>query len=269
MSSNHPAPFTDEQLAELLAAVLAGRQERVLAMALAQEPVELRAAFGMVAETLAAVGLAFEPDAPSASLRDRVLASVQRRRMPSPRTALVVVDMLNEHLTPGSASEVPRARAIVPALQRRLGEARAHGVPVVYVVDEHDPDDADLDAIEGWGAHNIRGSVGAEVWPDLAPHPGDAIVKKSTYSAFTGSDLARVLDEKKIDSIVLTGCLTEIGLLATATDALQRGFAVEVPPDAQAGASEMVEQVALGVLALMPPYGAARRARLASRVQAG
>jgi nicotinamidase-related amidase len=263
MSSSPSAPFSEEQLAELLAAVLAGRQERVLAMALAQEPAELRAAFGIVTETLAAVGLAAPPEVPSASLRDRVLASVRQRRAPSTRTALVVLDMLNEHLTPGSPSEVPRARAIVPALRRRIDEARAKGMPIVYLVDEHTPDDADLDAVDGWGAHNIRGSKGAEVWPELAPQPGDAVVKKSTYSAFTGSELARVLDEKKIDTLVLTGCLMEIGLLATATDALQRGFAVEVPSDSQAGASEMVERVTLGVLSAMPPYGAARSARRA------
>jgi hypothetical protein len=50
--------------------------------------------------------------------------------------------------------------------------------------------------------------------------------------------------------------------LATATEALQRGFAVEVPPDSQAGANEITERVAMGVLAIMPPYGPARRARL-------
>ena len=120
----------------------------------------------------------------------------------------------------------------------------------------------DMDHVEGWGAHAIRGSEGTEVWPGVAPHGGDRIVKKSTYSAFTGSELGRVLDDLRIDTIVLTGCLTEIGILATATEALQRGFVVEVPADVQAGSNEMTERVALGVLAIMPPYGPARRARL-------
>jgi nicotinamidase-related amidase len=139
--------------------------------------------------------------------------------------------------------EVPRARAIVPALQRRLDEARAASTPIVYVVDEHDPSDQDLDGIEGWGAHAIRGTEGTEVWPAIAPHAQDRVVTKSTYSAFTG-------------------CMTEIGVLATATEALQRGFAVEVPADSQAGANEMTERVAMGVLSIMPPYGPTRRARL-------
>jgi nicotinamidase-related amidase len=262
-----PTSLTEEELAGLLEAALAGRQERVLALALAQESPEMRAAFAAVGETLAALGLALGDRgvaAPSPGLRDRILASVVARRAGAApaRTALLVLDMIKEHLRPGGPMEVPRARAIVPAIRRRLDAARAAGTPIVYLVDEHDPSDADLHGVEGWGAHAIRGTEGTEVWPELAPQPADLIVKKATYSAFTGSTLAQVLDELAVDSIVLTGCLTELGMLATATDALQRGFAVEVPPDAQAGANEMVERVTLGILALMPPYGAARRARI-------
>src|SRR5256885_222970 len=94
--------------------------------------------------------------------------------------------------------------------------------PVVDVVDEHDPDDPDLDA---WGTHAVKGTPGTEVWDEIAPESGDRIVKKPSYSAFHDSNLDQVLDELEIDTLVLTGCLTEIGLMATATDAMQRGFA--------------------------------------------
>jgi nicotinamidase/pyrazinamidase len=257
----------EEQIAELVAAVLAGRPERLLSAALALEPAETRTAFASVAQAVATLGLTAEPLAPSPALRQRILATVGARQAAregrgTARRAVVVLDMIKEHLTPGMPLEVPRARAIVPAIRERLDRARADGVPVIYLVDEHDLADQDLDGVEGWGAHAIRGSEGTDVWPELAPRDGDRVVKKSTYSAFTGSELAKVLDELSVDTLVLTGCLTEIGLLATATDALQRGFAVEIPPDAQAGSSELTEQVAIGVLGLMPPYGPARRSRL-------
>jgi nicotinamidase/pyrazinamidase len=258
----------EEQIAELVAAVLAGRPERVLDCVLSLEPPEVRAGFRMVAETMATLGLAAEPLAPSDALRSRILASVKARSRPSAGKALLVLDMIKEHLTPGTPLEVPRAREIVPALQKRLAAAREGGVPVVYLVDEHDPADSDLDGVDGWGAHAVRGSEGPDVWPSLAPEPCDHVVKKSTYSAFTGSELSRVLDELKVDTIVLTGCLTEIGILATATEALQRGFVVEVPPDAQAGRNEGTEQTVLSVLGIMPPYGPARRARLEAQAAA-
>jgi nicotinamidase-related amidase len=187
-----------------------------------------------------------------------VLASI-KKRAEKPKAALVVVDMLKDHLTPGRPSEVPRAREIVPALRTRIEEARKTGIPVVFVVDEHEPDDPDL---EMWGAHNIKGTDGPEIWPDLAPQPADRVVKKSTYSAFVGSDLIKVLDELKVETLILTGCLTELGLLATATDAMQRGFAVDVPPDSQAGSSPELEHVAMGLMRVLAPYGPARKARL-------
>ena len=167
--------------------------------------------------------------------------------------------MLNDHLTPGRPLEVPRARDVVPALSARLDEARKKGIPVVYIVDQHEADDPDL---ELWPAHNIRGTPGDEVWPALAPKPGDRVVTKPTYSAFTSSTLEQVLDELKVDTLVLTGCLTEIGMLATATRALELGFAVDVPADSQAGSSEEAEKAAMTFLRLMPPYGLTRKARL-------
>jgi nicotinamidase-related amidase len=257
---------TDEsKLPEWVEFLLQGRPDRVTTALLSVESPEVRRAVRDAQETLAALALLEEPVAPSAELRDRIVKSVEGRfRLARERKAILVIDMLNDHLTPGGALEVPRARDVVPALRTRLEAARAAGMPVVYVCDEHDPDDPDLDE---WTTHNVKGTKGAEVWPDLAPESGDRTVHKHTYSAFTGSNLEAVLDELRVDTLVVTGCLTEIGLLATATDALQRGFAVEVPPDSQAGASLMAEQAALHMLSVMPPYGAARRERLA-RLQA-
>jgi nicotinamidase/pyrazinamidase len=253
---------TDESnLPDWVEFLLQGRPDRVTTALLSVESPEVRKAAREAEETLAALALLEEPVEPSPGLRDRIVATVSDRlRLAKERTAVLVIDMLNDHLTPGGPLEVPRAREVVPALRARLEAARAVGMPVVYVCDEHDPDDPDLDE---WTTHNVKGTQGAEVWPELAPQPGDRTVYKHTYSSFTGSNLDAVLDELRVDTLVVTGCLTEIGLLATATDALQRGFAVEVPPDSQAGATLAAEQAALGMLSVMPPYGAARRERLA------
>ena len=252
----------DETLAELLSVVVSGRPDPLVDVGLGGAPPEIHEAFRGIREAIAAVGLAEPPIAPPRALRNRIVQSLQAhasRR--APRRALLVVDMQNDHLTPGRPLEVPRAREIVSALAQRLDAARREQMPVVYVVDEHDSGDSDLDV---WGAHNIKGTEGAEVWPPLAPKPGDLVVAKPTYSAFTRSSLADVLGALKVDTLVLTGCLTELGLLATATDALQRGFAVEVPPETQAGATAESEHMALGIVGLLSPYGPARSDLLAA-----
>lgn len=246
-------------LAELLDFVLAGRPERLSDLAVSQMAPEERAALRSVAEAVAALGLHEAGIAPSPSLRERVLASARTRLAERPRKALLVCDMIRDHLTPGRPLEVPRARAIVPALADRLAKARADGEPIVYVLDRHEPGDPELDV---WSTHAVEGSEGAEVWPPLAPVAGDRVVTKPSYSGFFETELERVLDELNVDTIVLTGCATEVQLMATATDALHRGFAVEVPADSQAGMSNVAEQVTLGVLAALVPYAPARSARL-------
>jgi nicotinamidase/pyrazinamidase len=253
--------------AELLALIVSGRPERLMDIALAtvEGSDEVRAAakaeLASLGATLSTLALAEPAVAPSEKLRSRIVASMAARTAKaSNKRAVLVIDMLNDHLKPGRPLEVPRARAIVPALQARLEAARTAGVPVVYICDEHEPDDSDLDA---WPAHNVRGSEGAQVWAPLAPKPGDRIVTKPTYSAFSRSKLAEVLNELRVDTLVLMGCLTEIGVFATATDALQRGYAIEVPADAHAGGSAETEQAAMTVMSVLAPYGPARSELLA------
>ncbi len=253
----------DEEIANLLALLVSGRADALVDVVLGDAPREVRTQLRDVREALAGVALAASPLSPSPELRSRILASLAQRDSPA-RRAVLVVDMQNDHLTPGRPLEVPRARDIVVALAARLDAARRDAVPVIYVVDEHDPDDPDLDS---WGAHNIKGTSGAAVWPALAPEPGDYIVSKPTYSGFTRSILGTVLADLGVDTLVLTGCLTEIGLLATATDALQRGYAVEIPSDSQAGATEASESMALGLVSLLAPYGLARKGIVNATIQ--
>ena len=246
----------EEQLADLAAFVMSGRPERVEDGVLMMAPPEFRAAVRDTREVFATLGRAETPSAPSANVRAKLLESLTRR---TTRKALVVIDMINDHLQPGSLLEVPRARAVVPALRKRIDEARAAGVPIVYVIDEHEPDDPDLDL---WGTHAVKGTPGTEVWQDLAPESGDRIVRKPSYSAFYESNLTTVLDELEVDTLVLTGCLTEIGVMATATDAMQQGFAIEVPPDSNAGSCVELEMAAIGVMNVMMPFGPSRKKRL-------
>jgi nicotinamidase-related amidase len=238
---------------------LVERPDRLTTLMLAgMEPAE-RSEVVATSEAMASLALGEAPIAPPPRLRDRLMATLRARKAERPRKAILVVDMINDHLTPGRVLEVPRARDVVPALVARLEGARAEKIPVVYVLDRHKADDPELDE---WGQHAIEGTEGAEVWPPLAPKPGDLQVVKGSFSAFYQTELERVLEELRVDTLELTGCATEVQLMATATDALQRGFKVELPPGLHAGASPVAEQVAMGVLQALVPYAPSRRARM-------
>lgn len=232
----------------LVEKLLLGTPARVLAGLSGGDP-EVCAAIDADLEALAAIGLSLDPVAPSRGLRDRVAAALEAAPSTARRSALVVVDMQRDHLTPETPLEIPRARSIVPALKRRIERARRDGDAVIFVVDHHEPGDPELEA---WSVHNI-GLPFEDIWPELEPSPSDAIVTHRSYSAFFESRLADVLREHDVNTLVLTGCITEIHLFATATDALQRGFEVEIPRDCQAGSSPEAEAVVLGTLSVMVP----------------
>lgn len=236
---------------QLLDMVLKGSPDRLVDAAVtlsAEDTADLIEIRG----TLAEFALAAPPVAPKPALRARLLAARPRPRRPK-RPVLMVVDMIQDHLTPGLPLEVPRARMIVPALQKKLAEARAASMPIIYICDAHEEGDPDY-AHGVWPQHALAGTAGAEVVPELAPEAGDHIVHKLTYSAFTRSNLGPLLDELGADELVLTGCATEIGLAATATDALQRGFVVTIPPECQAGVNQLAEMATMLTLSTMPPY---------------
>ena len=146
------------------------------------------------------------------------------------REALLIIDMLNDFVREGAPLEVSATRSILPALVKRLAEARAREMPVIYICDAHQVDDPEFTRM-GWPPHAVKGTPGAAVIGKLAPHAGDHVVEKTTYSAFVGTQLEALLHALAIDTLVLTGCVTNICILYTAYDAVIRGYQVTVPTD--------------------------------------
>ncbi len=166
------------------------------------------------------------------------------------RTAVVVIDMLNDFVTGPLGCD--RAERIVPRLGSLLDRARAKGVPVIYLCDAHRKGvDRELDL---WGDHAIAGTAGADVIPELAPRPGDHVVRKRRYSGFHGTDLDMLLRELRVDRLVITGMQAHICVRHTAADAFFRGYGVTVPSDGIEAFTDEILQKELAYLKEM--YGA-------------
>jgi nicotinamidase/pyrazinamidase len=241
----------DPTLQSIIDRILAATPARAIDAALGGQP-ELLAEVDQVREALASMGLALDPVAPSAAARARLVEALDALPGVEVKTAVLVIDMLNDHLTPGCALEVPRARAIVPAMRQRLSEARAAGQTVIYLCDHHEPGDPDLLC---WPAHNLD-DPRESVWPEVAPAPTEVVIPHRHYSGFSETALDATLRAAGVNALEITGCITEIQLYATAIDALQRGYRVTVPPALQAGSNEVVEQVILGTLKVLRPIEA-------------
>ena len=145
------------------------------------------------------------------------------------RRALVVVDMIEDFVHEGGALYCgPSMAKVVPVIKRELERARTAGDPIVYLTDEHLPDDAEF---AQFPPHALKGSTGAKIVPELAAREGDVVIPKRRFSGFFGTDLDITLRERGVDTLRLVGDCTNICVLYTAADARNLGYAVEVVRD--------------------------------------
>ena len=140
---------------------------------------------------------------------------------------VIVVDTLRGFLEAGYPLYCgPAARSVVGPIQKLLERERAAGSRIIYVADSHAPDDAEF---RMFAPHCIQGSAEAEVIPELAPHPGDTVLRKTRFSGFFGTGLAGRLEAIRPAKVIVCGVCSDICVLHTVADARNRDYEVEVP----------------------------------------
>lgn len=164
-----------------------------------------------------------------------------------PKESLLIIDMLNDFVLVGAPLEVSDTRKVIPAIKREIEEARRERKPVIYICDVHEPDDKEFSKF-GWPAHAVKGTKGSEIVSELKPAEDDFIIEKTTYSGFYNTKLNEILKYLKIDALRLTGCVTHICVMFTASDAVLRDYKVTVVKDAVAGLSREDHEAALRIM---------------------
>jgi biuret amidohydrolase len=154
------------------------------------------------------------------------------------RTAVLVIDMQNDFVEEGAPLEFPEGRRVIPAIRKVLDAARARDMAVVYAAHVHRRGGADMGIHRDLyppvaaGKALVDGERGVEIHPELAPRPGEPVVKKHRYNSFYATDLEIILRGLGVETVVLTGMTTECCVLGTARGALERGFRSVVVSDA-------------------------------------
>ncbi len=170
--------------------------------------------------------------------------------MKNNKTAILVVDMLNDFVT--GALKCDRGLSIVPKTAELLTAARQNGVSVIFCNDAH------LKGVDHelklWGDHAIAGTDGAKVIPELGVCETDYIVPKRRYSGFFHTDLDLLLRELCVDTVILTGLHTHMCVRHTAADAYCLGYNVVVASDATNSFTE--EDYTNGIKYLKEVYAA-------------
>jgi ureidoacrylate peracid hydrolase len=188
------------------------------------------------------------------SVKDRVIKRqgklLSHDSIDAGRTALVVVDMQNYFVAEGFAAEVPKARDIVPNINRMAKALRAAGGTVVWV------QTTATGAMEHWTNHHNHmltpervdkrltqlneGHDGFKVYPNLETLPADLRIKKIKYSAFIAgsSDIDVQLKSRGIDTLLVTGTVTNVCCESTARDAMMLDYRVVMLSDGNASLTD-------------------------------
>jgi nicotinamidase-related amidase len=161
--------------------------------------------------------------------------------------ALVIVDMQNDFVREGAPMEVPDARVTIPQHQQLIAAFRKAGLPIIYtrflagpsrtLLYEWSPqlEPPTLACQRGYLRHFA--DVGktldcADVIEEIYPQPGDYIIDKYGYGAFHSTNLHDTLRSLGVDSLIMTGTVTQICVEETARGAFHHGYRTTVVSDA-------------------------------------
>ncbi|MFN2629626.1 MAG: cysteine hydrolase family protein [Gaiellaceae bacterium] len=148
-------------------------------------------------------------------------------------TALLVVDGINAFYDPQGPDYYPKVDSTVGPILALLRRARERGTLIVHAVERHR---AGLDDFE-WRVlpeHSFTGTFDSEIFPPFTPMRSERELElhKRRFSAFFATDLALMLHEQRIATVVVAGVKTNVCIRATVQDAFANGFSVAVVREA-------------------------------------
>jgi nicotinamidase-related amidase len=157
-------------------------------------------------------------------------------------TALLVMDM-----QAGIISHYPKAANLTSNVAKAIASARENNIQVIYVVVGFRPGAPERkvskDGLNPFAQVDMEAFM--KIDPVLEPLPGDLIVTKRRFSAFTGSDLEVILRAQDIKHLVLTGYATSGVLLSTYCEAADKDYQLTILSDCCGNADEEVQEVLL------------------------
>jgi ureidoacrylate peracid hydrolase len=182
------------------------------------------------------------------------------------KSALVVVDMQNAFMLPGVAHSLcPMAEKIVPNINRLAQTMRETGGTVIWIKTTFTEE-----ALQSWSTYFemagpgrvakriealTAGSLGHQLWSGLDVRPQDPVVEKNRFSAFIqgSSDLAAALRGRGLDTILVTGTVTNVCCESTARDAMMLNFKTIMVTDGNAAVTD--EDHAASLIAFYLTFG--------------
>lgn len=172
------------------------------------------------------------------------------------RTALLVIDVQNATWSDAEAERRPELHGtvrdvVLPNIARLQAACRSVGVEVMFTVIESltiDGRDRSLD-YKASGIHVPKGSWGARIPSAVAPIDDEIVLPKTSSGLFNSTNFDYLLHNMGIDSVFVTGLLTDQCVDITVRDGADRGYWMTCISDACATETRERHEHALGAFA--------------------
>lgn len=171
--------------------------------------------------------------------------------MNAKKTALVMVEFQNDFTTEGGTLHAA-VKTVMDStgMLKNIGEvatlARKAGVTVIHAPIQFAPGYNEITShpygiLKGVvdSTSFVKGGWGAAIIDELAPQPGDIVLEgKRGLDAFASTNLDFILRSKGIETVFLSGFLTNCCVESTMRSAYEKGFEVITLTDCVAATSE-------------------------------
>ena len=183
------------------------------------------------------------------------------------KTALLMIDMQRDFVEAGGFGEmlgndVSLLRSTIEPCARVLQAARAAGLTIIHTREGHRPDLTDappsklvrggLDIGIGdtgpMGRVLVRGEHGHDIIPELYPKDDEPVVDKPGKGAFYETDLHLILQNRRIETLIVCGVTTEVCVHTTVREANDRGYECVVLSDCVGSYFPEFQRVALEMI---------------------
>ena len=164
------------------------------------------------------------------------------------KTGILFFDILNGYYHQANEKAKARKKPMVEGAIRLMKAGREAGIPIFFAKGNHRADgatsvttltDTKIDLTPWPNGVPVKdkpvaleGSSGAEVIPELDPRPDDYYIPKYRWSAFFQTYLDLALRARKIDTILMSGGSTDVGLAATVFAARDLDYNIVIVRDA-------------------------------------
>jgi ureidoacrylate peracid hydrolase len=183
-----------------------------------------------------------------------LLDDIDKRLRPA-HTAVLVIDMQNDfcdqkgYVETVVGKDVSACRAVVPEIMALVGAARAQNVPVFWIKANYDPDRLPEGMLVKQREKSSAICCGTGSWGNelygVQVAAREAIIEKSSYSAFAGTGIEEQLRRRGVRTLVFAGVQTNVCVETSLRDAVCRGFYAVLASDCVASHTQPLHEATL------------------------